>query len=1103
MSMKKRNAIVLICLMLILAMTLTLVACDKTEKFKVTFSGEGIETFTQQVEAGKTVQKPVDPTWTGHRFEYWALNGEEYDFSTPVEKNIELVAVWEVVGTEDSGFNFELAEDETYIISSKQGFDYDEKYGDSVTLPSSYNNVEVTAVGSMTYLTNYEVIIPSTIKEIKDSAFEGNLYIGVVDMSAFGGVIGDKAFADSEVKIVQLGKATSIGKNAFKNAPISAITIPETVTAIGDEALLSVEIMEIGFAGAIPQLGQNVFGDGRRSDDKISVIATQTAWETLIGEDDNTNNAAIAKKTGLAEANIVYYTDEEMNDGMAMEGIYRNKAEAKIVYHSVSLTAVIYDYLKNSDMTTIADLYDESHFYVNLENLATRETYFFDNTNHTIVKLQKNANGEVIHDGVLYDYVGNEIIYAVPAGITKIAGGAGFANTNVRFLDMGSDVTEIGSYAFSSGQLFGITIGENVSDIAPYAFFGHNYLQQIIFKGTTVPTIGSAAFCTQLETQGIGPSILCTTTALSTDLYVYTVLSTWGWPTAPADALVEALNASLEELKEDGLLPIFKESEDDEGEYVSYSTSNLKQLSTYSTDFFSVGKQYETPYGTITMSGTSKTGYATIEFAEESDYNGISYVYYKSMDLPGYSSSDANDPKEIEIFTRRSAAFYSFKIYGRLVDGQFVARGTEAGTFGEIGKDTLDLDGFGKFVFYDKEGNTVEGSYTVSGSTISFDGLSGAATIIERNDKVIINYNNKDMLPLDAAAGVYYDTLNGAKLTMDGRGHATIEFEGETTTVNYTFKNSSALTVDNFKGKEREWSFSKTSKDYVIKFYYDPDNYNKQLSFKTVETGLKGTFTNGSSSVTLDGYYAITINDGTAEKVGTYLNFQNADTYLVTVDGEKLIMKLNKVNNTFEFVSGNEAGVWYTASSANYRWYFDGEGNFIYYNGDYNFGTYEFDTATGELNLVYAGNAVSGGEKSKLDLNKGIGTLIYNYSGNTYSAVSRIPFDSYKTTWGSDTLTFSSNSMSIEFTSGDKQISTSQSFNFCKTGNTLFIYPYGKPMVIVTMDGELNGNSCEFSYVLTSSDVTFTVNVRATFEVTDGVAKVTVELIGQPQVVTK
>ena len=608
--MKKRNAIVLICLMLILAMTLTLVACDKTEKFKVTFSGEGIETFTQQVEAGKTVQKPVDPTWTGHRFEYWALNGEEYDFSTPVEKNIELVAVWEVVGTEDSGFNFELAEDETYIISSKQGFDYDEKYGDSVTLPSSYNNVEVTAVGSMTYLTNYEVIIPSTIKEIKDSAFEGNLYIGVVDMSAFGGVIGDKAFADSEVKIVQLGKATSIGKNAFKNAPISAITIPETVTAIGDEALLSVEIMEIGFAGAIPQLGQNVFGDGRRSDDKISVIATQTAWETLIGEDDNTNNAAIAKKTGLAEANIVYYTDEEMNDGMAMEGIYRNKAEAKIVYHSVSLTAVIYDYLKNSDMTTIADLYDESHFYVNLENLATRETYFFDNTNHTIVKLQKNANGEVIHDGVLYDYVGNEIIYAVPAGITKIAGGAGLANTNVRFLDMGSDVTEIGSYAFSSGQLFGITIGENVSDIAPYAFFGHNYLQQIIFKGTTVPTIGSAAFCTQLETQGIGPSILCTTTALSTDLYVYTVLSTWGWPTAPADALVEALNASLEELKEDGLLPIFKESEDDEGEYVSYSTSNLKQLSTYSTDFFSVGKQYETPYGTITMSGTSKTGYA-------------------------------------------------------------------------------------------------------------------------------------------------------------------------------------------------------------------------------------------------------------------------------------------------------------------------------------------------------------------------------------------------------------------------------------------------------------------------------------------------------------
>ena len=62
----------------------------------VTFDSDGgSEVEAQTVEDGQTATEPVDPTKEGFVFSGWLLDGEEYDFSTPVTADITLTAFWE------------------------------------------------------------------------------------------------------------------------------------------------------------------------------------------------------------------------------------------------------------------------------------------------------------------------------------------------------------------------------------------------------------------------------------------------------------------------------------------------------------------------------------------------------------------------------------------------------------------------------------------------------------------------------------------------------------------------------------------------------------------------------------------------------------------------------------------------------------------------------------------------------------------------------------------------------------------------------------------------------------------------------------------------
>lgn len=69
---------------------------EKLAEYTVTFDTQGgTPVASQTVTENGTVTRPSDPTRDGYTFKGWTLDGQPYDFGTPVTGNLTLTAVWE------------------------------------------------------------------------------------------------------------------------------------------------------------------------------------------------------------------------------------------------------------------------------------------------------------------------------------------------------------------------------------------------------------------------------------------------------------------------------------------------------------------------------------------------------------------------------------------------------------------------------------------------------------------------------------------------------------------------------------------------------------------------------------------------------------------------------------------------------------------------------------------------------------------------------------------------------------------------------------------------------------------------------------------------
>lgn len=91
---KKKIIIAVILLLLIIGIVLFFALRNNKTVLTVSYEVNGEIIKTENVEEGKTVIKPTDPTKDGYDFLGWFLGTEKFDFSTAIKENIKLEAKW-------------------------------------------------------------------------------------------------------------------------------------------------------------------------------------------------------------------------------------------------------------------------------------------------------------------------------------------------------------------------------------------------------------------------------------------------------------------------------------------------------------------------------------------------------------------------------------------------------------------------------------------------------------------------------------------------------------------------------------------------------------------------------------------------------------------------------------------------------------------------------------------------------------------------------------------------------------------------------------------------------------------------------------------------
>ena len=132
----------------------------------VTFDTDGGSLIeSQQVLTGEKVEKPDDPTKDGYYFDGWYLNGQEFDFSTPIKESITLVAQW----TTEPNFIilYDNGDENTSVTGGWQSRAWKEESGDTATAPTLTKGTDKMTI----YLTSSGTYRSGVVEVINDIDF--------------------------------------------------------------------------------------------------------------------------------------------------------------------------------------------------------------------------------------------------------------------------------------------------------------------------------------------------------------------------------------------------------------------------------------------------------------------------------------------------------------------------------------------------------------------------------------------------------------------------------------------------------------------------------------------------------------------------------------------------------------------------------------------------------------------------------------------------------------------------------------------------------------------------------------------------------------------
>lgn len=355
------------------------------------------------------------------------------------------------------------------------------------------------------------VYVPSTVKDIGDSAFFGCNNLDRVSIQGGNLKIGNRAFAGcrSLKRVVFNGAAAELGDYAFWHCSKIAIYYTQNVTAIGECAFIG-----SGLSGELDLRGAKNIKSGAFKGCEITSITfgknlSEIGPSAFFNCDD-------LNEIKLSDENDEYvYVDGcliRRSDNTLVLGL----ASAVIPETVVSIGDYAFAYRKNlseiaipSSVTAIG-----SYAFANCENLKTIE----------VSESVKSIQSCVFKSCVSLTKATWRTLVSVPdsafegcsaltdvklSSVTKIGERAFSGCIGLKEIILPQSLTEIGEYAFNKTALASITLPQSIDKVGNGWFSDCKYLETVNFDGK-IKEIGNSAFigCISLKDIEIPSSVV-------------------------------------------------------------------------------------------------------------------------------------------------------------------------------------------------------------------------------------------------------------------------------------------------------------------------------------------------------------------------------------------------------------------------------------------------------------------------------------------------------------------------------------------------------------------------------------------------------------------